>query len=333
LTHPSLVLGIDGGGTKTVAWLALRAEGLELDTVVGRGAAGGSNLQTQGAAGALANLDAAIDAAFADARLPRGAVAACVAAVAGSDRDENRRIFTQWAAERQVADWFRVTHDAEPVLAAGSPAGWGVALIAGTGSLAFARAPDGATARAGGWGYLFGDEGSGYWIALEGLRAAAHAADQRGPPTRLLDFFIQRLGVSNVMALIPAVYGLRSSEMPEKNSGAQDRAAIAALADVVFRAADEGDEQAGAILDRAADALAGMAAAAARRARINEPIIPLAVTGGVLLNHRSLFDATCRRLVETHALRFETGRVANPVWGAVLLARRQALAPVDKQGM
>jgi N-acetylglucosamine kinase-like BadF-type ATPase len=321
--HSSLVLGIDGGGTKTVAWLATRAEKPETPAFLGRGAAGGSNVQTQGAATALANLDAAIDAAFADAGLPRWPVAAAVAAVAGSDRDENRRIFAAWADDRQVAARFRITHDAEPVLAAGSPAGWGVALIAGTGSLAFARSLDGITARAGGWGYLFGDEGSGYWISLEGLRAAAHAADRRGPATRLLDEFMQRLRVSDGMALIPTIYGLSTKEASGRDAAAPDRSAIAALADVVFHAAEEGDAQAAAILNRAADELAVMVAAAARRAGMGEQTIPVAVAGGVLLNHDRFFDAVCCRLKEVHALHFTVERVADPVWGAVVLARQE----------
>ena len=77
-------------------------------------------------------------------------MAAAVLAGAGSDREENRRAFREWAHDRRLADRFQVVHDAVPVLAAGTPDGWGVALISGTGSLAYGRTADGRTARAGG---------------------------------------------------------------------------------------------------------------------------------------------------------------------------------------
>ncbi len=93
----------------------------------------------------------------------------------------------EWAARTQLAATVDVIEDAALLLAAGTPDGWGVAVVAGTGSMAFARAADGRTARAGGWGPLLGDEGSGYAIALAGLRAAARAADGRAPATPLTD--------------------------------------------------------------------------------------------------------------------------------------------------
>ena len=85
----------------------------------------------------------------------------------------------------RLARHVEVTNDAAILLAAGTPDGWGVALVSGTGSIAFGRAPDGRTARGGGWGYLLGDEGSAYALVLAGLQAVARAADGRGEPTCL----------------------------------------------------------------------------------------------------------------------------------------------------
>jgi N-acetylglucosamine kinase-like BadF-type ATPase len=312
MLHRDLVLGIDGGGSTTVAWLGQR-EGADANVIVGRGVAGGSNLQTQGIEQSLANLAAAIEAAFADAGLTRAPVAAAAAALAGSDRDENRRVFQMWAKEWNLAERFRITHDAEPVLAAGTPGGWGVALIAGTGSFAFARSPEGRTARSGGWGYLFGDEGGGYWIAVEGLRAAAHAADGRSSETLLLAKFMERLGAETPLELVPAVYGL-----------AGDRAAIAALADVVTAAADEGDAAATAILDHAAAELAQTVDAAARGAAIAGAPWPLAVTGGMLLRSARLFELLQRELLVLAPTADKLTRVDEPVLGAVILAQRES---------
>jgi N-acetylglucosamine kinase-like BadF-type ATPase len=188
-----------------------------------------------------------------------------------------------------------------------------VALIAGTGSLAYAVSREGGAARAGGWGYLFGDEGSGHWIAVEGLRAATHAADGRGPATRLLPRLMERFKVAAPLELIRAIY-------PQ----AQDRAAIASFADVVFRAAEEYDAPAMAILEHAADELAAMVVAAARNAGLSHEPVPLATTGGVLLRHEPFFAQVCERVRERGAALASATRVENPVWGAVLLARREA---------
>ena len=176
----SLILGIDSGGSKTVAWLGQSRAACE-PLVLGCGAAGPANPQSVGFGEALKSLTEAVTAAFAAADLPVQSVASAVLAAAGSDREENRRVFSDWAKETSLAVRFQVVHDAWPVLAAGTPDGSGIALISGTGSLAFGRAADGRTARAGGWGFLFGDEASGYALAVAGLRAAAQAADGRAP--------------------------------------------------------------------------------------------------------------------------------------------------------
>ena len=131
-----------------------------------------------------------------------------------------------------------VIEDAALLLAAGTPDGWGVAVVAGTGSMAFARGADGRTARAGGWGPLLGDEGSGYAIALAGLRAAARAADGRAAATPLTDRLLAAFGLTRPEELIGVVY----------RGG--DRAALAALAPVVLEAADAGDAVAAEIASR-----------------------------------------------------------------------------------
>ena len=163
-----LILGIDSGGSKTIACLGrLSDSGPPLE--LGRGTAGPANLQSVDRSVVLENITDAVAAAFVAAGVRRCKVTSAVLAAAGSDRDENRRVFSEWANEIALADRFRIVHDAWPVLAAGTPECWGVALISGTGSIAFGRAADGRTTRAGGWGFLFGDEGSGYALAVAGF--------------------------------------------------------------------------------------------------------------------------------------------------------------------
>ena len=359
-----LVLGIDGGGTKTVAWLARCGPAGDL-SVVGRGTAGPANPQAVGFAKATENLDRAVAAAFDEAATrcaigpvkdqgpgARGQgpdasssiinhqssiIAATVLALAGSDRDENRRVFEQWAAERRLAGRFRVVHDALPVLVAGSPDGWGVALIAGTGSLAFGQdqpsgrcppsvgARDGRTARAGGWGFRFGDEGSGYAIAVAGLRAAAKCADGRGPATLLLEKLLGRLALEDPAGLIPAISRLDARPTfgrDPRSVGAP--AAVAALADVVTQTAEQGDAVAQQIVHEAAGELAGMIAAVVRRLDLPAAGFPLALAGGALLGSQRLQTCLSTHLDSLGLSPDPVTKVPEPVLGALKLAQRWA---------
>ena len=303
----TLVLGIDGGGTKILAWLAAKDGD---PAPVGVGLGGPGNFQAVGVEAALANLDAAVDAAFADAAVEPGPVAAAVLGLAGSSRETNRKILADWAAGRQLAQRFRVVSDALPIIAAGSPDGWGLGLISGTGSFCFGQTADGRSARSGGWGYLFGDEGSAYAMAVAGLRAAVKAADGRGPQTLLLQNFLKHLELAVPDDLVLSVY-----------ARAGDRAKIASLAQVVTEAAAAGDAVAQAIVDDGARELAVMVQAVARTLNLHSADFPLALTGGVLCANTAL-----RSILKIH-LR-QLGLAANPIHiveqpvaGAVKLAQ------------
>lgn len=307
-----LILGVDGGGTKTVAWLAARQVGQE-PSVIGRGASGPSNIQAVGVDEAIRNLEQAISAAFDDGCTSAGTVAAAVLGLAGSDRDANREIFRRWADERRLARRLRVVNDARPIIAAGSPEGWGIGLICGTGSFCFGQSVDGRSTRAGGWGYLFGDEGSGYAIALAGLRAAARSADGRGLSTALMPEMLKRLHLEDPAELIPKIYAM-----------ATDRAAIAALADVVTESAARHDEVAGRIVEEAADELSVMVHAVAKKLNLSTSPFPLALTGGALLGSELLLEHLQTRLNELGLHPAPVARVPDPVVGALKMAQADA---------
>lgn len=306
-----LILGIDGGGSKTAAWLATTATDGP-PAVLGRGVSGASNIQSVGFATTLENLDHAIAAAFREAGTERQTVAAAVLGLAGSSREENLRVLRAWAEDCRLAHRFEIVSDAMPVLAVASPEGWGVALISGTGSFAFGRNSDGSTARAGGWGFLFGDEGSGYWIAVAGLRAVIKAADGRAPQTALTDSFLERLGIQSPPELISAVY-----------PNAADRAWIAAMADLVIAADRQGDQVAREILDAAASELADMVSAVARGLGFADQPFPLGLAGGVLLRG-GLAERLESQLHWRNARLSGMHAVPEPVAGAVQLAGQLA---------
>ncbi len=312
VVHSKLVLGIDGGGTRTTALLASssasRSDGsLE---ILGRGVSGPSNHQAVGQSRALQSLREAIDQAFSAAGISRGEVAAVCLGLAGADRPADRAMLSAWAADCQIARKVRIENDASLVLAAGTPLGWGVAVIAGTGSIALARNAAGQVARAGGWGYLFGDEGSGYAIALAGLRAVVRAADRRGPPTAMTPQFLARLNVENENSLVHAVYG-----------AGLDRPAIAALADIVTEAAVCDDRVAKSILDQAARELADAAIAAVRAIEFPSTRIPLATAGSLLLASQPLRVKLTNRLQEQGIHPEPIGLVNEPAIGAIRMAR------------
>ena len=197
----SLVIRIDGGASGTTALLAEAETG----RILGRGAGGPSNIQAVGETAALRELNAAVAAAFAAAQLPRVPVAAAALGLAGIDID-GIDVIRGWASLVGLAGKVSIGNDATLLFAAGTPEGWGVAVIAGTGSIAFTLDRDGKEARAGGWGYMMGDEGSAFRLGLLGLRAACRAADGIGAPTKLLPAYLAKLGTSDPRDFIPAVY-------------------------------------------------------------------------------------------------------------------------------
>ena len=255
-----IVVGIDAGASKTRAFAVDRA-----GTVVGRGAGGGGNLLTS------PDPQGAIAAALAEALGGRGADAV-VLSCAGGDR-ETERARGEEILRRLAPPGAKllVTHDAIAALYAGNPTGCGVVLIAGTGSIAYGRNEEGEEDRAGGWGYLIGDEGSAVWCGLEALRAISHAVDGRGAPTRMTALLFQQLGVGEFSDVLPHLYG---RPHPAPAIGAATRALASASA--------EGDAIANAILQRGANALARAATVVALK--LGLPAGPVYLAGGAFEN-------------------------------------------------
>ena len=298
------LLSIDAGGTKTVALLAGQA-----GDVLGRGTAGAANLHAGGHAAAEAALAEAADAACAAAGVTPAAIGGLCIGLAGVDRPHERAHFQAWAAARFPGAVVAIANDAELVLAAGTPAGWGVALICGTGSIVYGRSADGHLARAGGWGHLLGDEGSGYAIGLAGLRAILRAYDGRTPPTALTAPVLGHWQLASPTDLLHRVYQAHAS-----------KAEIAALAPLVLAAAADGDAAARHILEEAAEELALAVAAVAQRLAVTGAL-PCAVAGGVMLGSPQLqaqFGDAARRRGLTLA---PVAYVAEPVYGALRLAQ------------
>lgn len=304
-----LLLGVDGGGTSTEAWLAEPG-----GKVLGRGRAGPSNAKAVGLQSSRQALDLAIQAAFHAAGLtPRPANIACLG-LAGFDRPDDRRLLAGWAREAGWAHRTVLANDGDLVVAAGTPEGQGIGIIAGTGSIAVGRSPQGCTARAGGWGHLIGDEGSAYRVVLDALRLVAHRADGREPVRSDHDPLTNRLcaalGVNEPTQIVTTIYCAEFS-----------RAQLASLAPVVLAAGDEDAEVIARLLIPAGAALAEMVVAVARSLAWQSGNLPVAAAGGFLLSARVVLEEMVSGITR-QGYQVTLKRVADPVLGAVVLAER-----------
>jgi N-acetylglucosamine kinase-like BadF-type ATPase len=299
-----LVIGIDGGGSSTVALVATDHR------ILGRGEGGPSNIQAVGVTRAFQAIQDALTAAFATAHRRPGEVRAICLGLAGADRPEEQLLVQRWVDRLGLARDCLVVNDARILLAAGTPEGWGMALVAGTGSIAFGRTPDGTMGRSGGWGYLLGDEGSGYGMVMAALQAVAHAADGRGPATALTGKLLAAMDLKQPMDMIPAIY-----------RGGWDRTSLSALAPHVLDVAATGDAVAARIVDDGAGALAHTVAAAGRTLNLPTQGLPLAVTGGTVLESEHYRSRTLAALRQRGIVADPVTLVSEPAEGAVRLAR------------
>jgi N-acetylglucosamine kinase-like BadF-type ATPase len=259
-------LGVDGGGSKTLA-VIVNEQGEE----IGRGLAGGANYNTVGVDTAIEHVYTAVEQAAraAGCELP---LSTAWLGLAGIDRQADYNLLYPRVAE--LAGKVHLTNDGE-LLLAGLENSLGVVLISGTGSIALGRDAAGRKARAGGWGHILGDEGSGYSIAQQALQAVVRASDGRGPQTALRDRILRAWNLQTTDELIGEVYG-----EPEK-------AKIASLSSAVMLTARGGDQVAAAIIQQAARELAlsfNAVCQALELPNLELPEIPLALGGGLLIN-------------------------------------------------
>ncbi len=296
--RPSLYMGIDGGGSGLRVALADAALAL-------RGQAEGppANPSAVGRPRAAAIVQEAMRAALGE--IPPQNVAAVAIGLAGAAASHS----AQWLQDvaSAVLPQARIVPSADYEIALVGALGRrrGLLVLAGTGALAYGVNAAGESALAGGCGYLLGDEGSGYWLGQEGLRAVLRADDGRGPATALRALLLPALGLQGPRDLIPWLYHASPPRAAE----------VAALAPHVLEAARQGDPCAADIVSRGAQELALAAHAVTRRLGMWAP--PVALAGGLLRQPNPLSEALCRLLDLGHLPQ----PLYSPVMGAVLLAR------------
>jgi N-acetylglucosamine kinase-like BadF-type ATPase len=298
-------LGLDGGGTKTQATL-IDADARE----IARATSGPSNYHSVGQETAQASLQAAMQQLLDQAVVTWDDVGAIGLGMAGVARPRDYQVVRALLAEVAPTTCLALTHDAEAALVGGAGRRYGVALIAGTGAIAYGVNARGQTRRADGWGYLLGDEGSGYWIGREALRATARACDGRDPPTRLQSAILAELGLNACGELVHWAYetGL---DVPQ----------IAALVPPVLAAAQQDDAVALGILQQAGALLGSTLCAVILGLEMATETFQVVLLGGVL-SASALVRETVAAAVKTcapHAALIQPKNDA--AFGAALLAR------------
>jgi N-acetylglucosamine kinase-like BadF-type ATPase len=299
------VLGIDAGGSKTVAWLA-DASG----RVVGEGRAGGANLHSAGELATEKTLFEVIHEALGERTAVPSVV--CVG-MAGMDRAADEAIVRAILRRLGFRGAVHAVNDAYVALVAGADEEPGVVVIAGTGSIAYGVGPEATAARAGGWGEVYGDEGSAFWVGARALAAVVRAADGRGPATALSALVLRHAGVDRIDGLVAQVFARKDR-----------RQAIAAMAGLVARADAEGDAVAAEILREAAAELAIAFASVVEQLSMRGERFRVVLSGGLFKMAPALVSMLASRLAEI-APRAATGMLIDePALGAVRLARRAA---------
>lgn len=295
------VIGFDAGATKTVCLLAD-----EEGRIVSQARGAGGNLQHAGELGLEKILHDLMDRALGERSVVPRAI--CVG-MAGVDREDDAA--TVGAIMKRIAYKARilVVNDALISLMAGAGDAPGVVIVAGTGSIAYGRDAHNRAARAGGWGYVLGDEGSGYWIGRHALRAVVRESDGRGRATSLTPRVLAHFRLTRPQDLIRAVY-----QTPLSPS------AVAALADCVRDAHAEQDQTAAWILEQAVAELMSSAASVVRQLKIEHETFPFVLAGGMFKAVPWLGQELTRRLSQIAPACRVVVLDQEPAAGAVRLA-------------
>ncbi|NLP12074.1 hypothetical protein GX408_16870 [bacterium] len=308
-----MVIGVDGGGTKTVGVL-VDSEG----HVLARAVTESSNFQVVGGDALGRVISDLVNQLLTNAG-QRQPVVHLYAGLAGAGRPADRQTIITVLESKKLAKKITVDTDAAAALAGAFAGGPGIIVISGTGAICFGKDRRGEFYRCGGWGYLLGDEGSGYYIGQQALIAALKDWDGRGVKTCLRSAIEQKYGIRSIDLLISSIY-----------SGKIDRTEIASLAPLVFDKRAEGDEAAMNIIASAGQEIGKIIAAVARRMGLAGCSVRVALIGSVFKQRDILIPLmereACRVVQEIHFMdpQFE------PAIGSAILALQQELGLLDE---
>jgi N-acetylglucosamine kinase-like BadF-type ATPase len=309
------VLGVDGGGTKTHAVVAD-----ETGQVLGVAIRGPSNWEEVGLPRAADALDRTVTMALAEAFVQPQDLAACVFGLAGVDWESDQLRIETILRPLQLGGHVDIMNDAYVALRTGTSRSFGVAVIAGTGSVVAGRNPEGETFRTLGLGAYFGDYGGGSDISESALTAVCEAHLGKGPQTALSDVMCAHEHVRS----IPELLELVSREQDD----------LPYVASEVMEVAESGDEVARQIVERSGRELGRNAALVARQLGMQDTEFELVLAGGLFQTKTRLLVDPLFAAAREGAHRARVVRVSMPpVVGAVAMAMERADLPVDARVM
>ncbi|HBG16085.1 MAG TPA: ATPase [Firmicutes bacterium] len=313
----SYFLGIDGGGTKTISYLAN-----EKGEILGRGEAGASAYHVTGIKKAVQEIRRTIDQAMPSGPKQITPIETACFGLAGIDSQQDYDTIYQVLTEQQISQQLVLENDAVIALVGGNAKPYGVVLIAGTGAISLGINKQGQRKRAGGWGHIIGDEGSGYDIAISGLTAALKAYDGRGEDTILLPMFKKKLALNSMEDIMEKVYFSLSREE------------IASMAYIIFQAAQKRDRVAEKIIIKAGNELAQNIKAVINGLQLAGEEIEIPLVGGVFKNESSLLIDVIKKKVLRSAPKAKILKPRfEPAIGAVIMALSQSGVKVDQKIM
>ena len=298
----AVVLGVDGGATKTHALVTD-----ETGKILGSSILGPSNWEEIGVVATGETVRATVLEALGEAGARLGDVAAAVFGLAGLDWESDRLRLMSIPESLRLGGPFDVVNDAFVALRAGSRNPWGVVVIAGSGSVAAGRNRAGEVFRTLGLGPVYGDFGSATDVSEEAVRAVAEAYTGKGPATELSEALREATGVATVVEFLEATSrGRISSER---------------LAPVALEVAERGDAVARGIFEAAGASIGRSAAAVIRHLRMEDDEFDLVLAGGMFHGASSILRSSLEPLVTDVAPRVTPVRLETaPVVGATLLA-------------
>ena len=305
------IAGLDGGGTKTRCVITTLRNSIVYET-----AGGSTNFLTQGTENACINILSILDECRNKMKISYLNFDKILIGTAGAGRKEDavrlEKSFIDYCKRKQIKlKSFRVESDAVIALEGAFSGGPGCILIAGTGSIIYGKDDEGNFYRAGGFGRLIGDEGSGYSMGRKALQSVSHSFDGRSKPALLTDLFKKDFNIGSADDLIKSVY--------------ENKLDIASTAPLVIRAAEKGDSDALKIINEETDELLLLISSMLKKMDMRK--VKLCLLGG-LIDNDNFYSRVLKEKIEK---KLKEAELHNPDYppemGAVFLAQNPKSNP------
>ena len=309
------VIGVDGGGTKT-EFVLLDFSG----NIIGRERGESTNYQVVGGEKLKQELIDCFSRLLNSTNVSSNKIEQIFLGLAGAGRESDRKEIVALFRDTDFSEKITVDSDAMVALAGAFGTRPGIIIISGTGAICFGKNSEGRVVRAGGWGYLLGDEGSGYFIGREAIIAALKDLDGRGEKTKLRKKLEEHFELSSIDQIIPQVYQNRI-----------DRVAIANLAPIVFEQTNQGDTIAEEIIRNTGKELGRLAKAVAQKLNFKADEIKVALIGSIFKQKDMLINEISKELYEVSWNVEIIDPMFAPQFGAAMVALQKSGIEINEQ--